>query len=85
MNESVISAFLRGVRVHQSESIPEFKDARGEERKWAHRVMFQRNRRFKVKKERVVLFLKGEMYCHPNTASILLRAACEKRLEVRKP
>lgn len=78
---AAVSAFLTGVRIHESGMVPEFAEGKKTERKWAHRVMYQRYRRFNVEKVRVVLSLKGELYAHPNTVSLILRAAAQERLK----
>lgn len=62
---------LVGMKVMESESVPEFKESRGQERKWAHRVMWNRSQRFKIKRERMVIAFEGALIAHPNTAKIL--------------
>ncbi|MGK8471183.1 hypothetical protein ACRS34_09580 [Stutzerimonas stutzeri] len=64
-------SMFSGTQVIESVFIPEFKEVHRQERKWAHRVMWNRNQRFKIKSERVVLLVGGVLHAHPNTAKII--------------
>ena len=75
---------LKGMPVMESPAIPEFKQVHKEDRKWARRVMWQRERRFNIKMERVVILLDGAMHMHPNTAKVLKEAIHGGAEAVRK-
>lgn len=62
---------FNGMEIHESLSVPEFKESHRKERKWAHRLMFKRYQRFTYKYERVVISMGGELYVHPNTMKVL--------------
>lgn len=82
MNEhEAMIAFLSGIRVHESAMIPEFQESHRQERKWANRVKYQRYRRFDIEQGRVVISMNGELYCHPNTLSVILKAAAKESLK----
>jgi hypothetical protein len=59
------------MRVVESLFVPEFIEGHRQERKWAHRVMWQRNRRFKITMVRGLLMVGGVAHMHPNTYKIL--------------
>lgn len=58
---------LNGMQVFESASLPEWRETHRQERKWAARVMHNRNQRFKIKLERAVFIINGSMHVHPNT------------------
>lgn len=64
------------IQIKADACIPEFIEKRGNERKWAHRVMWQRGRRYKIIKERCVMCFQGVYFAHPNTVK-LIEAACK--------
>lgn len=55
------------MKVVESLFVPEFMEGHRQERKWAHRVMWQRGRRFKITMVRGVLIFSGVVHMHPNT------------------
>jgi len=76
MKRAYIDLFLSGVPIFSVESIPFMKETHRQERKWAHRKMWKRNERFKIKKECVVMALNGAMYANPKTIE-LIEGACK--------
>lgn len=63
---------LGGVQVFSDPCIPKFKEVHRRERKWAHRLMWKRGQRFAVKTEPMVIWLSGNLYCHPENLDRLL-------------
>lgn len=80
--KTALTAFLRGTPVREDKYLPEFKEAHRQERKWARRVKHERYRRFDVRQERVVFFMQGVMFVHPNTYKILIAACVHMGAEV---
>lgn len=58
---------INGMQVFELAALPEWRETHRQERKWAHRVMHNRDQRFKVKLERAILIINGSMHVHPNT------------------
>lgn len=59
------------MRVFEDLCVPEFKEGHRQERKWVHRVMYQRYRRFNVTMVRCVICFKGAYFMHPNTYKLM--------------
>lgn len=74
---AALKAALSGIPFRPVSCLPEFQEGHRQERKWARRVMFDRYRRFDVRRDRVVYFHEGVMLCHPNTYE-LIKAALPK-------
>lgn len=62
---------FRGLPVVATLMVSEFCEGIGQERKWAHRVMWRRAQRYKVIRNRVFLNMNGVLYAHPNTVEYL--------------
>ena len=62
---------MSGVSVHADPSLPEFKETHRQERKWAHRVMWNRHQRFTVFQRLLVVKTGGKLFAHPNTVERL--------------
>lgn len=59
------------MRIVESKFIPEFQEGHRQERKWCHRVMWQRYRRFNITMTRCVVMVGGVAHVHPNTYKII--------------
>jgi hypothetical protein len=60
------------MHVVESIMVPEFMEGHRQERKWAHRVMWQRSRRFNITMVRGALIgPNGTVFVHPNTYKII--------------
>lgn len=67
------TARYNGMTVHADPHVPELVESHRQERKWAHRVMWQRTRRFDVKTCRMFLRFGDRLIAHPNTVELLNR------------
>lgn len=66
---------LSGLQVIVDPCMPQTKEVHRQERKWAHRVMHERSRRFKVKHDPVVYVFDCKVVCHPLVAEMIAERA----------
>lgn len=64
-----------GMQLIVDPCMPKTKEVHRQERKWAHRVMFERWRRFNVKHGPVVYFFEGKVVCHPSVVEMIAERA----------
>lgn len=60
-----------GLQIHADKYIPETKEVHRQERKWAHRCMWQRDQRFTIKTTPLLLRTANGLFAHPNTVERL--------------
>lgn len=63
--------FYKGRPLTATLMVPEFTEVRSSERKWAHRVMWRRDQRYKVHRSRLFLDMNGVLFAHPNTVELV--------------
>lgn len=62
---------VRGKRLIADPWVPEFKVWHRQERKWAHRVMWNRYQRFTLMNTRVMIITGSSIVAHPNTVDAI--------------
>ena len=59
------------MKIIETDLLPEFVQVKVRQRKWAHRVMYQRYREYDYEDRRHVMRCGDLWYMHPNTAKAL--------------
>ncbi|MFJ3685561.1 hypothetical protein [Pseudomonas sp. NPDC090208] len=65
------ASIYNGMRVVAELAVPEFIESHRKERKWAHRVMWNRDQRFTITQHRVFMNVGGCLFAHPKTVALL--------------
>lgn len=75
-----------GIQIYESLCVPEQTETHRQERKWAHRVMWRRNQRFRFTYELCALINKAErtMVMHPASAAKMM-ATLETGIKFAQP
>lgn len=74
MKREYMDLFLSSVPIRSNAYIPFMQESHRQERKWAHRKMWKRYERFKIKQQCVVMVFEGVMYANPKTIELIERA-----------
>lgn len=59
------------MKIIETDLLPEFVQVKKRQRKWAHRVMYQRYREFDYEDRRHMMRAGDQLFMHPNTAKAL--------------
>jgi hypothetical protein len=76
------TARYNGMTVLADPHVPELVESHRQERKWAHRVMWQRGQRFKVTTCRMFLRMGSALIAHPNTVEMLNQQLAKREASI---